>query len=104
MLGRGARTRSQLYILEDLHWADESTLALLIHLANRFAQLPIAIVGTYRDAFTENNPALVRTLEELIRIGIRPLKLGGLSEDAVGQMLNGLSQRRAPESLVTLVR
>ena len=39
-LARAARTRSYLYILEDLHWADESTLALLIHLANRVAQLP----------------------------------------------------------------
>src|SRR6202043_2008496 len=28
-LGRATRTRSYLYILEDLHWADESTLALL---------------------------------------------------------------------------
>jgi predicted ATPase len=39
-LARATRTRSYLYILEDLHWADESTLALLIHLANRVAQLP----------------------------------------------------------------
>ncbi len=31
---------SQLYLLEDLHWADESTLALLIHLANRVAPTP----------------------------------------------------------------
>ena len=93
---RAARTRSQLYILEDLHWADESTLALLIHLANRVAQLPVVIIGTYRDGYSENNPALVRTLEELIRMGVRPLKLGGLSKDAVAQMLHGLSQRQAP--------
>jgi hypothetical protein len=74
-LGRAARTRSQLYILEDLHWADESTLALLIHLANRVAQLAVVIIGTYRSGYSDNNPALVRTLEELIRMGIRPLKL-----------------------------
>ena len=60
-LGRAARTRPQLNILEDLHWADESTLALLIHLANRVAQLPLVIIGTYRDGYSENNPALVRT-------------------------------------------
>jgi predicted ATPase len=102
-LGRAARTRSYVYIIEDLHWADESTLALLIHLANRVAQLPIAIIGTYRDGSTENNPAFVRTLEELIRMGVRPLKLGGLTQDAIAQMLNGLSQRQAPESLVSLI-
>jgi hypothetical protein len=103
-MGRAAQTRSQLYIVEDLHWADESTLALLIHLSNRMAQIPVVIIGTYRGGYSENNPALVRTLEELIRMGIRPLKLGGLSKDATAQMLRGLSQRQdVPESLVSLI-
>ena len=103
-MGRAAQTRSQLYIVEDLHWADESTLALLIHLANRVAQLPVVIIGTYRGGYSENNPAFVRTLEELIRMGVRPLKLGGLSKDATAQMLRGLSQRQdVPESLVSLI-
>ena len=102
-VARAARLRPQLYILEDLHWADESTLGLLIHLANRVAHLPVVIIGTYRDQYAENNPALVRSLEELIRMGVRPLKLGGLSQDAVAQMLYGLSQRQVPESLVSLI-
>ena len=103
-LGRAAQTRSQLYILEDLQWADESTLALLIHLANRVSQLPVVIIGTYRGGYSENNPALVRTLEELIRMGIRPLKLGGLSKAATAQLLRGISQRQdIPESLVSLI-
>jgi hypothetical protein len=101
-LGRATRTRTYLIIVEDLHWGDESTLALLVHLANRVAQLPVVIIGTYRDEYSESNPALVRTLEELIRLGIRPLKLGGLSKDAVAQMLHGLSQRQAPQSLASL--
>jgi predicted ATPase len=103
-VGRAAQTRSQMYIVEDLHWADESTLALLIHLTNRVAQLPVVIIGTYRGGYSENNPALVGTLEELIRMGIRPLKLGGLSKDATAQMLRGQSQRQdVPESLVSLI-
>ena len=97
------RTRPHLYLLEDLHWADESTLALLIYLANRVAQLPAVIIGTYRSGYSDDNPALVRTLEELIRLGVRPQKLGGLSKDAVAQMLHGLSQHEAPESLVSLI-
>jgi tetratricopeptide (TPR) repeat protein len=102
-LARAARTRPTMYLLEDLHWADESTLALLIHLANRIAQLPVVIVATYRGGYSDDNPALVRTLEELIRMGVRPHKLGGLSKDAVGQMLRGLSQREAPETLLNLI-
>src|ERR1700737_4952756 len=102
-LGRAARTRSYLYILEDLHWADESSLALLIHLANRVTQLPVVIIGTYRDGYSDNNQALVITQEELIWLDIRPLKLGGLSKDAGAQMLHGLSQRHVPESLVSAI-
>jgi tetratricopeptide (TPR) repeat protein len=102
-LARAAQTRSQLRILDDLHWADESTLALLIHLANRVAQLPVVIIAPYRDGYSDANPAFVRTLEELIRMGIRPLKLSGLSRDAVAQMLNGLSRRQAPERLVNTI-
>ena len=102
-LANASRTRSYVLILEDLHWADESTLALLIHLANRVAHLPVVIIGTYRDGYLDNNPALARTLEELIRMGIRPLKLGGLSKVAVAQMLHELSKRQVPENLVSLI-
>jgi eukaryotic-like serine/threonine-protein kinase len=102
-LARSSRTRSQVRILEDLHWADESSLGLLVHLANRVAQLPVVIVATYRDGYSDNNPAFVRTLEELIRMGIRPLKLSGMSKDAVGEMLHGLSRREPPDRLVKLI-
>jgi predicted ATPase len=76
VLARSARTRSQLNVLEDLHLADESTLALLVHLSNRIAQIPVVIIGTYRDVSTETNPAFVRTLEELIRLGGSSVKAG----------------------------
>ena len=102
-LARTARLSPQLLILEDLHWADESTLALFMHLARRVAQLPAVIIGTYRSGYLDTNPTLVRTLEELIRMGVRPQKLSGLSKDAVGQMLHGLSRREAPESLLSLI-
>ena len=102
-IGRAARTRSYLYVVEDLHWADESTLALLIHLANRVSQLPIVIVGTYREGYSQNNSALARSLEELIRLGVRPLKLGGLSKDAVAQMLRGPGQLPVPEKIVNAI-
>jgi tetratricopeptide (TPR) repeat protein len=102
-MARAARIRPCIYLLEDLHWADESTLALLAYLANRVAQLPAVIIGTYRSGYSDINPALVRTLEELIRIGVRPHKLSGLSKNAVAQMLQRLSDRAAPESLVNLI-
>jgi len=36
-------------------------------------------------------------------MGVRPLKLTGLSKDAVAQMLDALSRRQAPERLVSLI-
>ena len=102
-LARAALTRPNMLILDDLHWADEATLALLIHLASRIGQLPIVIIGTYRDQYSDDNPALARTLEELIRDGFRPLKLQGLSKDSVAQMLDELSQRQIPETLVNVI-
>jgi predicted ATPase len=102
-LASATRTRSYFFVLEDLHWADESTLALLIHLANRITQLPVVIIGTYRDGYSDSDPALIRTLEELIRLGIRPLKISGLPKEAVAEMLNGLSQRQAPEELLSAI-
>ncbi len=102
-LGRWARICPQFLILDDLQWADESTLALLIHLAGRVSQLPLVIIGSYRDEYLENKTALARSLEELIRLGIRPIKLNGLSKDAVAQMLHKLSQRHAPENLVGII-
>ena len=103
LLERAAHRRPQLNILEDLQWADESSLALLIHLANRIIHLPIVIVGTYRSEDSERNGALVRTLEELIRMGVRPLKLTGLSENDVAQMLAALSKSHVPDTLVHLI-
>ncbi len=90
-------------ILDDLQWAEESTLALLHYLATRVGQLPVVIVATYRDTTLDTNPALGRTLEELLRLGLRPLKLEGLSHEAVGQMLQSLSHREPPPHLVRVI-
>jgi hypothetical protein len=103
MIGRLSQNASQLYVLEDLHWADESTLTLLIHLAKRIAQLPVVILGTYRNIFSEHSRALLRTLEELIRLSVRTLKLGALSKSQVIQLLGDLSGGQPPEPLVNLL-
>jgi hypothetical protein len=102
-LAREARRVPQFLILDDLQWADESTLALLAHLARHVAQLPVVLVGTYRDTDLDMNPALVRTLEELLRIGFPPLKLQGLSHNAVAQLLQELSHREPPAHLVRVI-
>jgi predicted ATPase len=102
-LARVAQKQPQLLILEDLHWADESTLALVSHLANFARPLPILIIGTYRDGLSDDNAALVLLLEELIRAGVRPMKLGGLPRDSVAKILKGLTHRKVDPIFQTAI-
>jgi len=57
-----------LLIIDDLHWADSGTLALLQHLSRRLRQRPIMITGTYREVeLTDDRPFtsyLVRFYQE----------------------------------------
>ncbi len=103
VLGRSARARPALFVLEDLHWADESTLALLAHLAHGVREMPLVVIGTFRPELDERNPVLGRTLEELLRAGIRPLRLAGLSRDETCEMLQGLSARPPSNRLANLL-
>src|SRR5262249_50197187 len=36
-------------VLDDLHWADESTLQLLAHLVPHLPSMRLLVIGTYRD-------------------------------------------------------
>src|SRR5260370_28962111 len=56
-IARAAQVRPQFAVIDDLQWADESTLALSIHMLNRIAQLPVVVIGTYRKEYSQNNPA-----------------------------------------------
>ncbi|MFB9742566.1 BREX system ATP-binding domain-containing protein, partial [Pseudonocardia sulfidoxydans] len=68
--GLADRPGGTLVVLEDLHWADEATLALLAHLTGRPGVLA---VGTYRS--TERPPALRSGLVALDRAGARRIDL-----------------------------
>jgi uncharacterized membrane protein len=102
-MARLAHAKPLLLVLDDVHWADESTLALMNFFANRIAQVPIMILATYRDGELEATQELVRTLEELLRLGFRPIRLQGLERSAVAQMLSSLCRQTAPEELISLI-
>lgn len=72
--GLAERPGGLLVVLEDLHWADEASLALLAHLTGRPGVLA---VGTYRS--TERPPALRSGLVALDRAGARRLDLAAWS-------------------------
>jgi tetratricopeptide (TPR) repeat protein len=99
-VARLAREQPMLLILDDLHWADESSLSLLSHLARRLSNLPLLLVGTYRDVEASVGRGLARTLEELLRGRLAtPIKLKGLPRDEVAQMLKELSGQTPPAAV-----
>ena len=91
-------------VLEDLHWADEPTLQLLLHVAPGFAALPLLVLGTYRDVELDVTRPFAKVLETLIRqrhatrMALRRLPAAG-----VDALLTAMSGRPAPASLARVI-
>ncbi len=54
-------------LLDDLQWADEASLELLLHIAPHLPTMRLFVVGTYRDADLDTYHPFTRTLETLLR-------------------------------------
>jgi adenylate cyclase len=103
-LSRLAGVRGAVLILDDLQWADESTLHLLAYLVSKIDELPVLVVGTYRDAGLRNDSPLALTIEELLRARrVHLVRLSGLTQELTGQMLEGLAGQPPPLPLVASV-
>ena len=82
-----------LVVLDDLHWADEETLALLTTVAASAAG-PVLLVGTYRS--TEVTAPLAAALARAARTTPHRLYLGGLTAEQVGELVRVLTHREMP--------
>ncbi len=72
--------------LDDLHWADPSSLSVLQFLIRTLSDMQILVVGTYRDAEVTRTHPLAATLGELARDS-STLTLQGLSEAELAQVV-----------------
>ncbi|MGB2695337.1 MAG: AAA family ATPase [Dehalococcoidia bacterium] len=103
-LARASEAQPLFFVLDDLHWADDSTLQLLEHLTQDLHERRILIVGTYRDVELDVGRPLARMLERLLRQRIAGrISLRRLPEDSVAGMLRALSGQDAPAALVRAV-
>ena len=99
---RSARVRPVLLVLEDLQWADDSTLLLLQHVAQRVAEVPALVLGTYRDAELAPTAPLARALQDLLRQRLaRELVLQSLTEADVAAILKALGGSEPPAGLAS---
>lgn len=98
----GAADRPLVVVIDDLHWADDDTLALVRHLVARLADLPCLIVVTMRSA----TAAVAGALAELERLApTTSLSMRGLSVDDVAQLLtaSGLTLDDPPSTVASVV-
>jgi class 3 adenylate cyclase/tetratricopeptide (TPR) repeat protein len=101
---RSASSQPLLLVLEDLHWADESTMLLLAHLAERLDQMAVVVIGSYRDTDLDVAQPLARTLDDLTRRRLmRRVALDRLTEEVVTAMLRARSGQEPPPSVVGVI-
>ena len=99
-------TQSQplVVVLEDLHWADRSSLLLLEFLAQEIHSIPLLLLGTYRDMEVARRHPLYQALGSLIREQrFARIQLHGLNQREVGQLLHFATGTAPPTGLVATV-
>ena len=97
---RATQTSPIVVLFDDLHWADEPTLQLLMHLAPHVASLRLLVVGTYRDVELDVKRPFAQTLESLFRQRLATrITLRRMTESGVQDMLAGLSGSAPPSGL-----
>jgi DNA-binding CsgD family transcriptional regulator/tetratricopeptide (TPR) repeat protein len=88
LLVNASRRRPILMVLEDAHWADTPTLLLLRHLSRAAADARMLTIATFRDLEADVPAELSATLVDLRRSeGVVPLRLTGLSEGDIGELV-----------------
>lgn len=75
--------RPTVVVIEDLHWADQATLDLLLFVGRRIASRPAALLVTYRDDESASDPMFHATVGALPRDLVSRIPLTPLSPDSV---------------------
>jgi class 3 adenylate cyclase/Tfp pilus assembly protein PilF len=88
-------------IFEDMHWADESSLAFLAYLFKVIPDLPILVAIVTRPILDADTDKLYNEWKKLMRGRLTRLSLGRLSEDHSKEMIKYLlPQNLLPENLI----
>ncbi|KOX19009.1 SARP family transcriptional regulator [Saccharothrix sp. NRRL B-16348] len=93
--------RPVLLVFDDLHWADEDTLALVTSLAADPDAGRVLIVGTYRS--TEISAALTEALGRAARTEPARVYLVGLTEPQVRELVEAVTDREPSDADVRAI-
>jgi DNA-binding CsgD family transcriptional regulator/tetratricopeptide (TPR) repeat protein len=98
------QTNGLALLLDDLHWADKSSLLLLEFLSQELTDSHILIVGTYRDIDVSRHHPLAESLGQLTRTHhFRRLQLRGLELEDEAQLIQASSGTEHIHQFVELV-
>ena len=100
--GRAAQ-RPLVVVVDDLHWADVSSLRLLVFLARQLHDAAALVIGTYRDVEVAAGDQPARRLLAELAGQAELLQLTGLTADEVGQLVEKVCGERPPAALVRAV-
>ena len=77
------------FVVDDAHWADRPTLAMLAHLLKSAVPTRLLVVGTARDTDPDTNDLLASIIDQLARTGrSRRLRLEGLDAVEVASLIS----------------
>jgi DNA-binding CsgD family transcriptional regulator len=99
-IGAAAAETPLAIVLEDIHWADNSTLLALRSLATARSDVAVLWVLTVRTG--AGGPAVQETLSVLQRAGATVVPVAAMSASAVADMVQDAVRANADESLLTL--
>ncbi len=101
-----AEKRPLALMIDDLHWAQLPTIAMLEHLVHACSESPLLVVAAFRTTVPDRSDELAARVAELHRLeGVRRLDLSGLDTEAIAEFLClraglPLSEARAPAALL----
>ena len=91
-------------VLDDLHWADRGTVAMLSHVAHFVPANPILLIGAYRDAEVDRKHPLSGAVAGMRRLqNFESLSFKGLQPDELSALLAMVGDQEAPQALVDAI-
>lgn len=103
-LVRRAEQETVVLLLEDLHWADASSLRVLRHLAAHLDIARLLVLCTWRRGSESGNPALGEAAEALARRHATHVELSGLGAEAAFDVLRAVAGDRVDEAAAAATR
>jgi predicted ATPase len=93
-----------LLVLEDLHWADTSTLDLVVFLAHNVDDQPVLVLATYR-ADEPSSSARMRRLEDGVRRSgsAHVIELGPLEADDLTALVASRAEAALPAAIAETI-